>query len=120
MYSNAWTLVDLQFGGLLPDSENKDDTHHTQHPAPVPKTRDGFDSVVCIGDLHGQLHKVERLWINLEQRLGQQRLEESAVVFLGDYCDRGPDTKGSDPNSSPAFLSDCLIFNPARLVQHSV
>jgi len=51
-------------------------------------------SVVLIGDLHGHLDKVRRLWTRLEARLGSEQLSSSLVIFLGDYCDRGPDTRG--------------------------
>jgi hypothetical protein len=50
--------------------------------------------VVCIGDLHGQLAKVKDLWARLASFLGKDCLAQITVVFLGDYCDRGPDTKG--------------------------
>jgi len=49
--------------------------------------------IVVVGDLHGMLHKVKKLWRTLEQGLGQKRLSGALVVFLGDYCDRGLYTK---------------------------
>lgn len=48
---------------------------------------------VCVGDVHGNLDALLSLWSNLEKQLGD-RLQEAVVVFLGDLCDRGPDTKG--------------------------
>ncbi len=50
--------------------------------------------LVCIGDIHGHLDKIISLWTNLENSLGVDELYECVVVFLGDYCDKGPDTKG--------------------------
>lgn len=50
--------------------------------------------VVCIGDIHGQLQKLKWLWANLEERLSSDVLQSACVIFLGDYCDRGDDTKG--------------------------
>ena len=51
------------------------------------------DRVVCIGDLHGNLTEISALWRALETKLGAD-LDSAVVIFLGDYCDRGPDTKG--------------------------
>eukprot|EP01063_Lacrimia_lanifica_P019983 TRINITY_DN27377_c0_g1_i1.p1 TRINITY_DN27377_c0_g1~~TRINITY_DN27377_c0_g1_i1.p1 ORF type:complete len:342 (+),score=79.91 TRINITY_DN27377_c0_g1_i1:59-1084(+) len=51
--------------------------------------------IVCIGDLHGNLPECLELWGNLEALHGAEALQhEITVVFLGDYCDRGPNTKG--------------------------
>lgn len=47
----------------------------------IPKT------VVC-GDLHGEKLKLEKLFSKLTIK------KEDTVIFLGDYCDRGPDSKG--------------------------
>lgn len=47
--------------------------------------------IICIGDIHGYFEKLERLWRNLQLRLGPS-FHTSTVIFLGDYCDRGPDT----------------------------
>ena len=50
--------------------------------------------VVCIGDLHGNLKDCKRLWENLTTKIGKEALLQASVVFLGDYVDRGEDTKG--------------------------
>lgn len=50
--------------------------------------------VVLIGDVHGHVKKLESLWGRLEVELGAERFNNSRVVFLGDFCDRGPDTSG--------------------------
>jgi len=52
------------------------------------------DMVVCVGDIHGHLNKLKALWENLKAELSVEGLRKARVVFLGDYCDRGPDTKG--------------------------
>jgi len=49
--------------------------------------------VVCIGDIHGNIEELKSLWSSLGEHLGTQNLAEAAVIFLGDYCDRGPDSK---------------------------
>lgn len=52
------------------------------------------DKIIVIGDLHGQLTKAQSLWNNLTRELGKKELEnEYAVVFLGDYVDRGGQEK---------------------------
>ena len=47
------------------------------------------DEVVCVGDLHGNLTKVKRLWQNLVIEMGPQRLAKATVIFLGDFCTTG-------------------------------
>lgn len=49
---------------------------------------------VCIGDIHGQLANFIALWERVKDTLGEERLARAQVIFLGDYCDRGPDTRG--------------------------
>ena len=66
----------------------------TAHPAPQPPATAG-EVVVCVGDLHGCLAEVQSLWRNLAAHLGGARqLRAASVVFLGDYVDRGPDSRG--------------------------
>ena len=51
-------------------------------------------TVVCVGDLHGNLREARLAWANLERRLGgPAALLATPVVFLGDYVDRGPQSK---------------------------
>jgi predicted MPP superfamily phosphohydrolase len=49
--------------------------------------------VIAIGDIHGQTKKLKSLWKQIQKEV--ENLEEYSVVFLGDYVDRGPDTKGT-------------------------
>ena len=44
--------------------------------------------LIAIGDIHGQLQKLERLMDKVRPT------ERDRLVFLGDYIDRGPDSKG--------------------------
>ena len=46
--------------------------------------------VYAIGDVHGQLSELRRLLDLIEQDGGK----DAKIVFLGDYTDRGPDSKG--------------------------
>ena len=50
--------------------------------------------VICVGDVHGNLTELEALWAVLHEHLGEERLRQTTVLFLGDYCDRGPNTRG--------------------------
>ncbi|KAJ6793735.1 uncharacterized protein M6B38_260285 [Iris pallida] len=49
--------------------------------------------VICIGDIHGYFTKIQRLWSNLESGVGPAAFATARVIFLGDYCDRGPQTR---------------------------
>ncbi|PRP81750.1 hypothetical protein PROFUN_10850 [Planoprotostelium fungivorum] len=48
--------------------------------------------VIAVGDVHGQTKKLKSLW---RQLCKLSDFDEYTVVFLGDYVDRGPDSKGS-------------------------
>ncbi|KAF3795424.1 hypothetical protein EJ110_NYTH04955 [Nymphaea thermarum] len=77
--------------------------------ADVPKPRE--ERAVClIGDVHGYMSKLERLWRNLESALGTSSFETALIIFLGDYCDRGPDTSA---------VIDFLISLPSRYPRQS-
>jgi serine/threonine protein phosphatase 1 len=47
-------------------------------------------STIAIGDIHGHLAALEDLLAQIRPELG----EGDSVVFLGDYIDRGPDSRG--------------------------
>jgi serine/threonine protein phosphatase 1 len=48
--------------------------------------------IIAIGDLHGHRYELERLIARLERLTVWP---QSALVFLGDFVDRGPDVKGT-------------------------
>jgi serine/threonine protein phosphatase 1 len=56
---------------------------------PEPLSESTFMSTVAIGDLHGYLEPLQEM---LEQ-IGPVLTEADTVVFLGDYIDRGPQSK---------------------------
>ncbi|HVV31800.1 MAG TPA: metallophosphoesterase family protein [Vitreimonas sp.] len=60
--------------------------------AKFPEGRVGF----AIGDVHGRVDLLEKLLARLEAQAGADTREGVApvVVFLGDYVDRGPDSRG--------------------------
>ncbi|QCE05937.1 uncharacterized protein LOC114190621 [Vigna unguiculata] len=68
---------------------------------PNPKPR----LVICVGDIHGFITKLNNLWSNLERSIERSEFETATVIFLGDYCDRGPDTR---------LVIDFLVALPSR------
>lgn len=56
-------------------------------PCQDTKSRDA--RLIAIGDIHGQSDALRRLLADLPYRPGRDRL-----IFLGDYINRGPDTRG--------------------------
>jgi hypothetical protein len=50
-------------------------------------------TVICVGDVHGYITKLESLWSNLEAALPADAFATALVIFLGDYNDRGPHTR---------------------------
>ena len=60
----------------------------------------------AIGDIHGDLASLQTLF----QRL-PELVPEDTIVFLGDYIDRGPDSKGV-----VAWLRDFQLTTPAKVV----
>lgn len=71
--------------------------------------------VCCIGDVHGYISKLQNLWKNLETHIGPSDFNSAIIIFLGDYCDRGPNTREvidflislptKYPNQKHVFLS---------------
>ncbi|KAG5126298.1 hypothetical protein JHK82_027133 [Glycine max] len=58
-----------------------------------------------MGDIHGFITKLQILWSNLEASLDRSEFEIATLIFLGDYCDRGPDTR---------HLIEFLVSLPSR------
>ncbi|KAI3724015.1 hypothetical protein L2E82_35779 [Cichorium intybus] len=71
--------------------------------------------VICIGDIHGYITKLQNLWTNLETLIPPSDFHSARIIFLGDYCDRGPHTRevldflialpSKYPNQSHVFLA---------------
>ncbi|CAL0321458.1 unnamed protein product [Lupinus luteus] len=59
----------------------------------------------CIGDIHGYITKLQSLWSNLESQIDPSQFKTATIIFLGDYCDRGPHTRE---------VVDFLIGLPSR------
>ena len=50
--------------------------------------------VYAIGDIHGQLELLRRLREMISDDAEVNRRERNVIVYLGDYIDRGPDSRG--------------------------
>lgn len=50
--------------------------------------------VYAIGDIHGQLAALKRMWSLIEDDLVSRPCARATEVYLGDYVDRGPDSAG--------------------------
>jgi len=50
------------------------------------------ERLIIFGDLHGQLDKALDCWEQIRAYLGTAVFDETPVVFLGDFCDRGGST----------------------------
>ena len=60
-----------------------------KQPAAIPE---GF-RVYAVGDVHGRLDLLRNLWAMIEADAANTDLRK-VVVFVGDYVDRGRDSKG--------------------------
>lgn len=47
--------------------------------------------IAIFGDLHGQLGQAKALWTSVQRKVGKDPFR---AIFLGDYVDRGPDSRG--------------------------
>lgn len=50
--------------------------------------------IYAIGDLHGCLTLLDRMHAAIRQDLATKPPASARIVYVGDYCDRGPDTAG--------------------------
>src|SRR3954463_11457294 len=57
-----------------------------------PRIPDGV-RVYAVGDIHGCRNQLDRLMDAIEAD-AQSWFGSKYLIFLGDYCDRGPDSKG--------------------------
>ncbi|XP_077230435.1 tyrosine-protein phosphatase RLPH2-like [Tasmannia lanceolata] len=58
-----------------------------------PNTNNKDRVVICIGDIHGYFTKLQKLWSNLQTLIDPPSFQSALIIFLGDYCDRGPNTR---------------------------
>ena len=78
---------------------------------PEPAPRPAGTRVYAVGDIHGRLDLLDDLYGRIV-RDSEDADRDCAIIFLGDYVDRGPDSAGVidfllhriDPRFSPVFL----------------
>lgn len=49
--------------------------------------------VYAVGDVHGRADLLADIWSRIEADLAERPVERSRIVMLGDYTDRGPDSR---------------------------
>lgn len=86
--------------GLLAGLTRRATVRHT-----TPRVPDGY-RVYAVGDVHGRLDLLGRV-ITAIQNDAEAATEHRLLIFLGDYVDRGPDSKG---------VVDCLLSPPEGFV----
>lgn len=50
--------------------------------------------VYVVGDLHGRADLLEPILTEIDAHLGRSKVENPMLVFVGDYVDYGPDSRG--------------------------
>lgn len=68
--------------------------HSDSLPFPCPPRVPDDTVIYAIGDVHGRLDLLERLIARIEADVVRVDARRRVVVFLGDYVDRGPDSRG--------------------------
>jgi serine/threonine protein phosphatase 1 len=83
-------------------------------PATRPGTVPAGQAVYAVGDVHGRLDLLEDLLVRIREDAGQHPSDSTrSLVFLGDYVDRGPESRGV----VDAVMSDLLPgFTTIRLM----
>lgn len=83
-------------------------------PATLPGTVPAGQAVYAIGDVHGRLDLLEDLLVRIREDAGRHSTDTArSLIFLGDYVDRGPESRGV----VEAVMSDLLPgFTTVRLM----
>lgn len=50
--------------------------------------------IFAVGDIHGRLDLLEAMHARIQEDLASNPPGDWRIIYLGDYCDRGPDTRG--------------------------
>ena len=50
--------------------------------------------IYAIGDIHGHVEPLARMHDLIEEDRKQKPIDSATIVYIGDYIDRGPDSKG--------------------------
>ncbi|MDO9440132.1 MAG: metallophosphoesterase family protein [Beijerinckiaceae bacterium] len=67
--------------------------------------------IYCIGDVHGRSDLLKRCRTHIETDLARRPVGHSMTIMLGDYIDRGPDSRGVlDILTSEPFPNDLVAL----------
>eukprot|EP00056_Hartaetosiga_gracilis_P000681 m.39695 g.39695 ORF g.39695 m.39695 type:complete len:521 (+) comp10303_c0_seq2:84-1646(+) len=83
-------IVPIPFELLLP-SDAIEDTSFVTEVASSGNDLGEDDICFCVGDIHGNIEKLQSLFINVGFYFGHH-MRKVTIIFLGDYVDRGQDT----------------------------
>jgi serine/threonine protein phosphatase 1 len=61
-------------------------------PEPTARVPDGI-RIYAVGDLHGRVDLLDRLLMHIDDDLASFPAQRALHIFLGDYVDRGPDSR---------------------------
>lgn len=70
----------------------------------IPKLPEG-ELLYAVGDIHGRSDLLIKLLRQIEADAARRSAARKTLVFLGDYVDRGPDSRG---------VVDLLLFSPPK------
>lgn len=62
-------------------------------PKLPPRTPNGM-RIYAVGDIHGRADLLDMLLDRIEEDLAERPVDRAATVYVGDYVDRGPDSRG--------------------------
>lgn len=63
-------------------------------PAPAPAQAPAGSRIYAVGDIHGRIDLLARLRSMIVEDASRHPTGRKLVVYLGDYVDRGPDSRG--------------------------
>jgi serine/threonine protein phosphatase 1 len=62
-------------------------------PRPAARAPEGT-RIYAVGDIHGRSDLLDLLHARIEEDLGLSPVENAFIIYVGDYVDRGPDSRG--------------------------
>jgi len=69
--------------------------------------------IYAIGDVHGRLDLLEKMHARIEAEIAADSPGDWRVIHLGDYCDRGPDSRGVIDRLIGAKAADSRVLTLA-------
>jgi len=64
----------------------------TSRPSPRPRTPEGV-RIYAVGDVHGRADLLDQVFKRIDAQLAENPTTHGIEVFLGDYIDRGPESR---------------------------